>query len=426
MFYMDYGPKVANQKQRWRDFLRATRSGRLLDTPRADQRQGAAWTPYKTYHEQIQNALQSSYADVEKELRVMTAYARAHGVKILFVAGDGLALMRLNHLLKAKSSIYLDMTPVVIPIQGEHPHGLFHVMHAQWRLYIRFLSWCAEITENEQVVNDPNVSVFNAHRYFYLHIVVRACAEYIIFIAGTPGADDLDDPARFIRKAEANADFSWVCHFLYDAGFLVLDFLQAVRANDSHKLDLLWNEFFASAHTGTAHKTQYVPMAIMRVFWGCAMTPDLHTLYHTIRTIDGCGWDMAIERLNAAIKAHVHTHVSHTQVRDFLLDWALVESVTADLHTFLGSNPTAAQQEKVKNATPDVNKLVAALKKNIGDTWQKATAPKVQGTVLRGAARGMPPWEEMRTVMLRRGREAPHAYVQQHVDELTAGFFNWQ
>ena len=49
---------------------------------------------------------------------------------------------RLNHLLKAKPHLYIDQSPMVIPIQGEHPHGLFHVMHAQWRLYIRFLKWC--------------------------------------------------------------------------------------------------------------------------------------------------------------------------------------------------------------------------------------------------------------------------------------------
>jgi hypothetical protein len=39
----------------------------------------------------------------------------------------------------------------------------------------------------------------------------------------------------------------------------------------------------SSTHSGTANKTQYVPMAIMRVFWGQAMTADLDALY--LRTI---------------------------------------------------------------------------------------------------------------------------------------------
>ena len=71
------------------------------------------------------------------------------------------------------------------------------------------------------------MSVFNVHRYFFLNVLTRACAEYINEIARTPGADDLDDPASFIRKAESNLDFAWICHFAQDAGFLVLDFLQA-------------------------------------------------------------------------------------------------------------------------------------------------------------------------------------------------------
>ena len=62
--------------------------------------------------------LQSAYADVEHELRVMTEFARAHNAGVLFVAGDGLALMRLNHLLANKQHLYIDQTPVVIPIQG--------------------------------------------------------------------------------------------------------------------------------------------------------------------------------------------------------------------------------------------------------------------------------------------------------------------
>ena len=99
---------------------------------------------------------------------------------------------------------------------------------------------------------------------------------------------------------------------MHDAAFLVLEFLDSVRGFDSRKLDVLWREFFASAHTGTAHKTQYVGMAILRAFWGQALEPDLDALYHAMRCIpsgthDGCGvgWDWACELLNGAIKSHV-------------------------------------------------------------------------------------------------------------------------
>ena len=194
--------------------------------------------------------LQSSYADVEYELSVMTRAHRA--LQFLFVAGDGLSLMRINHLLANHPDKYIDQTPCVIPIQGEHPHGLFHVMHGEWRLYKPFIMWCATALGNRQVVEIRTClsSTCTVHRYFFLNVLTRACAEYINEIARTPGADDLDDPASFIRKAESNLDFAWICHFAQDAGFLVLDFLQAVSGavgnrDSSRRLDILWREFFA-------------------------------------------------------------------------------------------------------------------------------------------------------------------------------------
>ena len=88
----------------------------------------------------------------------------------------------------------------------------------------------------------------------------------------------------------------WLVSFLDNAGFFVLDFLQSVRSFDSKKIDMLWREFFAYGHAGTANKTQYIPMSIMRVFWGTALDPEFDRLYHMIRTVpsgshDGLGHD---------------------------------------------------------------------------------------------------------------------------------------
>ena len=108
-------------------------------------------------------------------------------------------------------------------------------MHAHWRLHRQFLMWCAHVKgkNNKQVVEDPNVSQFNSHRFFFLNVVTRACAEYLNFLAKSPGAPSFDESAPILAKAEANIDFAWLCHFAHDAGFAVLDFLQAVRGNDS-------------------------------------------------------------------------------------------------------------------------------------------------------------------------------------------------
>ena len=114
-FYLDNVEVRSNREQRWWVFLRAARNGVLLERPSVT----GLWKPHVTYHEPMFDVLQSSYVDVEHELNVMRAASVARGDVFLFVAGDGLALMRLNHLLASKPDIYFDQTPFIIPVQGE-------------------------------------------------------------------------------------------------------------------------------------------------------------------------------------------------------------------------------------------------------------------------------------------------------------------
>ena len=111
-FFADNMEIKYNRERRWVVFLRAERNGSLLDRPQVPP----LWSPHKVYHEPMFDRLQSSYADVEYELNVMrNAYLSE---SILFVAGDGLALMRLNHLLAEKPELYFDQTPFIVPVQG--------------------------------------------------------------------------------------------------------------------------------------------------------------------------------------------------------------------------------------------------------------------------------------------------------------------
>ena len=73
-------------------------------------------------------------------------------------------------------------------------------------------------------------------------------------------------------------------HWLYDGAFLCLQWKREVRGGGG-KLDLLWREFVGLARTDAAHKTQYAPMAVLRVFWGKATVKPLNDLYHSIRTL---------------------------------------------------------------------------------------------------------------------------------------------
>ena len=149
---------------------------------------------------------------------------------------------------------------MMIPVQGEAPHGTHHLHHADWRLYWPLIQVCAQHLDNKQAVKDPTVSDFNRTFYFRL-IMTRAVSEYINEIAAA-GGPDTDLAPQFVRAAEANLDLAWLVHWLYDGAFLVLQWKQSVRSNDSHTLDLLWREFLSLAKTSQAHKTHYAPMAV--------------------------------------------------------------------------------------------------------------------------------------------------------------------
>lgn len=425
-FYLNSPDVAANRSARWGRFLGAIQNGVHLERPAVRP----TWKPRKEYERPVFDKLQSSYDDVRYEMN--TIRNKFPHLKFVFLAGDGLTLQRINHLLAMTPEMYIHSTPAIIPVQGEHPHGLFHGMHCVWRLYRRFIMKCTAEINNVQIKDDPSVSDFNVSRFFLLNILSPACAEYILELcAADPEAEAWDDPGPFMAKAAVNINFSWLCHFLHDGAFWVLDFLQSVRGNESKKLDTLWCEFFSSAHSGTAHKTQYVGMSIMRVFWGCAMTPDLDALYHKIRTMpsgehDGCGvgWDWAIELFNHAIKSHVSTRVSETQINNFVDQWAFVEAVSAHLRGLLYSD-RAARYWRGRNARADIDTLKAFFRRSIGSTWAEATRPTNRLTVTTGADRTMPPWEEIARVMRRTGADAPHVYIRNYVESMTP-YFEWQ
>ena len=424
-FFLTDAAVVANQSQRWTRYMHAVRNGRLLSRPPIKP----TWKPHKVYEPPMFGKLQSSYADVEYEFNEMRNNFNGHF--FMFAAGDGLALMRANSLLAEKSDKYLEQTPVIIPIQGEAPHGLGHGLHGHWRMYKRFLMKAAQVLNNPQLKEDWGISELNVHRFFTLNVMTPACCEYIMELCeGDPDAEDWEDPRAFMAKADNNIDFAWLCHFLHEAAFWVLDFLQSVRGNESKNLDLLWREFFATAHSGTAHKVQYTIMAVMRVFWGQAMVPELDALYHAIRTIptgdhDGCGvgWDWPIENLNGAIKSHVDTRVSEAQVRNFVADWALVETVQQDFRRIIDAN-SADRHWRGRDVRVDIEKLKAFFRATIGSTWAHATRHNTSPSVLLGETRTAAPWEEKARVMAQTGVAAPHAFIQSKVTNLTP-FFPW-
>ena len=133
---------------------------------------------------------------------------------------------------------------------------------------------------------------------------------------------------------------------------------------------------------------------------------------------------MAIEMLNAAIKAHVAHRVSEVQIRQFVESWALLECVQERMRNLMYAGREHGRAHDV-DATPDVRTLVEKFKSVIGSTWAQAIQPNTTSHVTEGAQRTQLPWREVAAVMQRQGDEAPAAYVRKHVAELTP-FFTWR
>lgn len=276
---------------------------------------------------------------------------------------------------------------------------------------------------------------------FVSQVVTRACSDYLVEIGNTPGADDLDDPIPVLAKAGRNVNFEWIVHFLYDAGFFMLDFVQCVRANESRRIDVLWREFFAAAHTDTAHKTQYVPMAILRVFWGMCLSHELDKLYHEIRTAptgsDHCGtnvgWDMLIEWLNKAIKSHVDTHITQAQIEAFIRNWPFMETVRSGVRDFI-YELRKSRDFRWRDVDGDVATLVEFFRTKVGRTWTEATRINRNPSILRTTRSDVykseittkRPWLEIDETMHQRGDKAPHIFVRNVINRYTSGFFQWQ
>jgi hypothetical protein len=418
-------PDIASHRSnRWTKWMNRIANGTHLDRPSVPAR----WVAHKVYGDPIWNRLQSSYEDVSFEIE--TARKALPEAKIIFMAGDGLMLKRMDHLLANEPDNYIWSTPIIIPVQGEL-HGAFHSRHCMWRLYKRFLLRCADEIGNVQIKEDPTVSDLNVTRFFQDSIVTRAAAEFIIELGRDPAADTWDDPGPYMAKAASNVNFEWLTHYLHDAGFYNLEFIDAVRGRNSHTIHLLWREFFSSAHTDTAHKTQYIGMSILRVFWGQALVRDLNDLYHALHTVssggrsgDGVGWDWAIELLNHAIKSHVGYHVSEEQITNFLRDWPLLESVLEQMRGILYAN-RAERDWRGRDVDADVATLKAFFRKAIGSTWAEAIHPTTTLKIVRGTERGVKPWVEVARVMARTGNDAPDAYIREYVQRLTP-YFTWR
>ena len=361
-----------NQRSRWGMFLDMAAAGSIW----AVEHFNSPYPPTRFhFHDPIFDRLQSSYDDVNFELDLMRGSLFHKFSAGLMLGGDGLSYMRLIHRLAQDPRRYLETMPIIVPRMGENPHGLFHFMHGDWRIWAPLLMRLAVVVNNHQVKWDPTMVDFNSHEHF-LRVVSQACAEYVVEISRS--GTDYHATQQFLADAERNLSFVYVVFFLYTFAFKYLDYKRAVRRNRSKHLDLLWRENLASTRTAKANKTNYRQMSVILVYWGAALVEPLQTFYHNTRTIRWffahVGWDMPIEKLNLWLKESVVSNISEFQIIKFIRRLNFMQFImrTVKSLVFWRRNRDTATP---KDISADVLLIKEFLRQHIGTTYNTATQP---------------------------------------------------
>ena len=372
-FSMHSDDIVQNQRSRWSTYLdRAAKAfgNSIWDTEPFN----SPFPPTRFYyHSPIFDRLQSSYDDVNFEIQTMRTSSFHALSDALMLGGDGLSFMRMIHRISQDKRLYLETKPVIMPRMGENPHGLYHFMHGDWRIWSPLLLRLAAVVNNKQVKADPTIVDFNKHQHF-LRVVTQALAEYVVEISRT--GTHYGACQQFLSDAEHNLSFAYVVYFLFMFGFKYMDYRKAVRQNKSHHLDMLWRENLVSSRTAKANKVNYRQMSVILVYWGCALVEPLQTFYHNTRTIrwinSHVGWDMPIEKLNMWIKESVISNITQQQIITFIWRINFMQHVWRALMRLVYRN-RARDEATPKDVSEDVNAIKAFLHANIGSTYAIVT-----------------------------------------------------
>ena len=387
---------VSYRRARWTESFAGIRAGTYFNRP--DYHPPLAHSCF--WQKPMPGVMQSSNADVEYEINFMRDDDMHKNCKYIFCGGDGLAIARVNAALARQWGKYLNEYPVVIPVQGEHPHGTAHVCHMGWRPYYPLLGGLLHACGHSECKADWTVASFNDYDHA-MCILIEGIAKYFIHLDASGGGPDLDDMDAVLEFCKQSIDLAWLSYFLSDFGYLYWYFRQSIRSNDSETIDLTWRECISFMHTSESNKTQYAPMAIMRVYWSQALAPPLAAVYHKNRTLsmlglDGSniGWDMWMEKGNYAISTNV-VRPSPDHIASFMHELNFTGHCSRALEKQMLHQRKRSPAKRVK-VDKDVQSLVDHLIEKLGGSWDEACVPRDHtDSALISPPRSPKPWESI-------------------------------
>ena len=415
LFHLLHPDLAQYRSDRWARSIAAIKAGTYFERP--DYQPVVA--QHLTYHEPMWGLLQSKNEHVEKELNTMRTHPSHIHSRFMLVGGDGLAINRINWTLARNPAKYLLTSPAIIPVQGEHPHGTCHVLHMGWRPYAPLALPIMTSIGHRELKADFTVSDFNDYD-FAMCILIEGITQYFIVLEAS-GGPPLASGLAFLTVCNLNIDLAWLSHFIYDFGFMYWDLRQSVRSNNSARIDLIWREAVSFMHIDESHKTQYAPMAIMRIFWSEALSPVLSTIYHRHRTISllgipgsNVGWDMPIEKENLACEGLIRP--SEERLKKFIEELNFLGPVSRGLERLMKGRRKQTVH-RMKKIDRDVQAVVEHLKATLGATWAQASVPRVQAnSLLVNPPKSRRPWLSRDAMIAEQGGRAFRDWIRSHLD----------
>lgn len=314
-----------------------------------------------------------------------------------FVVGDQQSYARLTHFKRHQP----EGREWAIPMPGDF-HFIVHFLmgiHSLWFFpLVGFFVLIGGLSENAcsgtPLGKWDSVEKYNDYRYLYQLVIVTL----VTYLQEAVPPPLLNNYNELLRRASVNAGSVVLLRFLFEFGLPWLSLRQAIRANDSEKIDLSWQ--LALPLFRATGKHLYATLSMDTTYVLFAMLPSLRALWHENRTVAGShdgrniAWDQAMEGMNGAVKPALFDGAKRHDIDPFITRLNGVRYVGKDLRRVLGIEDTVDEDSRATSGR-DVAALLEALREALppGQFFHASptnpfwTTPPEAATATRSASR---------------------------------------
>lgn len=213
-------------------------------------------------------------------------YITTLGIAVILLEGDQQKFSRMVWLRRFDGA---NKYSQIVPFVGDF-HAAVHMLMAIHRLWWSALTKCLIEESGFQVESLKekwgSAELYNRYCFSY-EVLIVAVLSYMLEVLPR---DLLDQPQNLAALAkDASPGFAVLFHFLYDFGLPWLEFRQAIRSNDSEKMDSMYAltlPWFIACG-----KTQYERICIDHTYLQMALNRSLAQVRAQRRTVSVLGND---------------------------------------------------------------------------------------------------------------------------------------